>query len=238
MLKNNMARLLWGGAFLFLIAFSACNPDESVADSMSGIGAPIANLTFNPPSGTTFSGSQNVTISSPTLGVFIRYTTNGTEPSIINGNLYTGPINVVSTTTIKAIAFKSGLTNSPVAVASYTKQDIDYILTRPDVAYNGTSGNIEGSFQITNQGTINGSNDVTYTVCIDSEVGADFGCPAPSIVATGTIIGGLNAGISSSTINFSTTQVTGTHFVGILLTATDDGNTSNNTWTSGTITVP
>lgn len=63
--------------------------------------------------GGMYSGSQNVTLSSSTTGAEIYYTTDGSEPST-STNLYTTPISIpaLSTTTIKAKAFKSGYIDS------------------------------------------------------------------------------------------------------------------------------
>lgn len=78
-----------------------------------------ATPTFSPAAG-TYNEAQDVTISTTTSGASIYYTTDGTTPSSTNGTLYTGAINVSSTTTIKAIAVKSGNNDSQVAEATYT----------------------------------------------------------------------------------------------------------------------
>jgi hypothetical protein len=63
-----------------------------------------------------------VTITTATSGSSIRYTTDGTTPSDTNGNIVSGSVDITSTTTLKAIAFKSGMTNSNVTTAVYTIQ--------------------------------------------------------------------------------------------------------------------
>ncbi len=68
----------------------------------------------------TYSGSQSVTISSSTSGAAIRYTTDGSTPTQTNGTVYTGPFSVLATTTIKAVAYKSGLTDSDVSTSVIT----------------------------------------------------------------------------------------------------------------------
>lgn len=67
----------------------------------------------------TYYESFNVTLSSTTEGASIYYTTNGDEPTAESA-LYTTPIPVNETTTLKAIAIKDGLSNSSVATATYT----------------------------------------------------------------------------------------------------------------------
>ena len=78
-----------------------------------------ATPTFSPGTG-TYTEAQNVTISTTTSGASIYYTTDRSTPSSTNGTLYTGAINVSSTTTIKAIAVKTGNNDSQVAEATYT----------------------------------------------------------------------------------------------------------------------
>ncbi|HYD84792.1 MAG TPA: chitobiase/beta-hexosaminidase C-terminal domain-containing protein, partial [Opitutus sp.] len=74
--------------------------------------------TFTAPAG-TYPTSQAVTISSATSGATIRYTTNGSTPTPTSGTVYSGPVTVSSDGTLKAFAYKSGLTASTVSVATY-----------------------------------------------------------------------------------------------------------------------
>lgn len=88
----------------------------------------VATPTFSVAEG-TYNSTQNVEIESTTPGASIYYTTNGEQPTT-NDNLYFEPIAVSSTTTLKAIAIKSGMTNSEVATAIYTiKQQNEYATT-------------------------------------------------------------------------------------------------------------
>jgi formylglycine-generating enzyme required for sulfatase activity/pimeloyl-ACP methyl ester carboxylesterase len=79
----------------------------------------VAEPTFTPAAG-TYTSAQSVTISCTTPGATIRYTLDGTTPSATVGTTYSGPISVSATTTIKAIAIKSGMTDSAIASATYT----------------------------------------------------------------------------------------------------------------------
>ena len=74
--------------------------------------------TFSPAPGAYIS-SQTVSISTTTSGATIRYTTNGTTPSETAGAVYTGPITLTNSTTIKAIAYESGMADSEIATATY-----------------------------------------------------------------------------------------------------------------------
>ena len=63
--------------------------------------------------------SQSVTITTSTADANIRYTLDGTEPTE-SSTLYSSAISISTTTTIKAKAFKTGLTSSDVASSILT----------------------------------------------------------------------------------------------------------------------
>ena len=67
---------------------------------------------------TPFAENTTVTMSAES-GAEIRYTTNGTTPTA-SSSLYSAPITLTATTTVKAIALKNGL-NSSVASRTFTK---------------------------------------------------------------------------------------------------------------------
>jgi hypothetical protein len=77
-----------------------------------------ATPTFAPPAG-TYSSAQTVAISCATPSSTIYYTTNGTTPTT-SSPVYTGPISVSGTATVKAIATASGFLQSAVGSATYT----------------------------------------------------------------------------------------------------------------------
>jgi hypothetical protein len=80
--------------------------------------ATAATPTFSPVAG-TYSSNQNVAVTSATPGARIYYTTNGTTPTT-SSTLYSSPITVSATTTVKALAAATGYTTSAVASATYT----------------------------------------------------------------------------------------------------------------------
>jgi hypothetical protein len=72
--------------------------------------------------GGTYATPQSVTISTATPGATVYYTTDGSTPTT-SSTAYATSISLSvdpSTTTIKAIAFRTGFTNSGVASATYT----------------------------------------------------------------------------------------------------------------------
>ena len=73
---------------------------------------------FSLPAG-TYNGTQNLTITSPTKGVEIRYTTDGSTPNQ-NSKLYVPTVKIGSSKTIKAIAYRKGMIPSSVSQATYT----------------------------------------------------------------------------------------------------------------------
>ncbi len=85
-------------------------------------GGIVSTPVFNPGAG-TFDGSVTVSISSATPGAEIWFTTNGNNPRLDVPNSftkpYTGPLTFVGTSTIKAIATKSGLINSAMVTGNF-----------------------------------------------------------------------------------------------------------------------
>lgn len=88
---------------------------------------------FNP-SSTPFSGSIDVEMTSSTPGAEIRYTLNGNDPSETS-SLYTGPIRVTSTRTIKASVFDNdgSLNPSLVNTATYTSDEVPPSIDQIDI---------------------------------------------------------------------------------------------------------
>jgi LruC domain-containing protein len=96
----------------------------------------IAKVVFNifvaipaiTPNGGTFTDPVKVTIASSTPGASIYYTTDGTEPGT-SSTMYNDAFTLIRTTTVKAKAYKKGLTPSKTATAKFTMKkfcDYDY----------------------------------------------------------------------------------------------------------------
>jgi hypothetical protein len=80
--------------------------------------SPVAAPQFSPPTG-NISDITPVTLSSSTPGAWFRYTLDGTQPTRTRGYIYCGVISLRPGMTLKAIAYKSGMADSPVAEAKF-----------------------------------------------------------------------------------------------------------------------
>ncbi len=81
----------------------------------------VSNPEFSPIAG-TYTSNQTIYITSGTSNATIRYTLDGSNP-IESSTLYTTPLNISSTTTIKVRAYKAGYANSFIVTAQYNFQE-------------------------------------------------------------------------------------------------------------------
>ncbi|MBM4398705.1 MAG: chitobiase/beta-hexosaminidase C-terminal domain-containing protein [Candidatus Cloacimonetes bacterium] len=94
------------------------NPSQVVQASITIVPfQSVATPTINPQSG-TYLTAQSITISCVTNGATIRFTTDNTDPNALS-QVYSEPISLSSTTTIKAKAFRLGWYDSEIATAVY-----------------------------------------------------------------------------------------------------------------------
>ena len=94
------------------------------------IGGQTATPTFSPAGG-TYSLAQTVSVLDGSPSPTIYYTTDGSTPTT-GSTVYSTPLSIGATTTVKAIATSSGLSQSAVGVAAYT------IALTPPVFSSGT----------------------------------------------------------------------------------------------------
>jgi hypothetical protein len=92
-------------------------PTPGAANTNAGTGF-VAEIQFSADRG-FYDAAFPLSITTATAGASIRYTTDGTEPSPTNGTLYTSPINIAGTTTLRAIGYKTGLESTSVDTESY-----------------------------------------------------------------------------------------------------------------------
>jgi hypothetical protein len=125
-------------AELNVIAYkNGMNPSEvSTYDYTIIVPGQVATPVISP-SSMNFTASVNIEISCATDGATIRYTKNGTVPSKTNGFDYNEQIPeqipVTETTTIRAMAWKDGMTDSGYDDETFTKKAVD--TTPPSIDY-------------------------------------------------------------------------------------------------------
>lgn len=89
---------------------------DNFQTGLKRVAMPIAT-----PAGESFTGaSVSVTLATATTGAEIYYTTDGSEPTS-NSTKYSTAISITATTTLKAIAIKSGMIPSGIMMEVYTK---------------------------------------------------------------------------------------------------------------------
>ncbi len=100
------------------VAFKGGMVNSQVVSNEYIIILPVANPEFIPEGGTYYY-DQIVSITCITPDALIKYTLDGSIPSQINGILYSTPITISQTSTVKAVAYKSGFSDSAVVTAEY-----------------------------------------------------------------------------------------------------------------------
>jgi hypothetical protein len=100
------------------IAYKTGQTESNVMNVTFTIGVKVATPTFSIVAG-TYALSQSVVLATTTAGATIRYTTNGANPTQTYGTVYTGPVIVSKTQTLKAIAYAAGKLDSNIATAAY-----------------------------------------------------------------------------------------------------------------------
>jgi len=100
------------------IAVETGYTNSAVSSATYAIAGTLSAPAFSPLPG-IYPSTQRVTISEATAGTTIYYTTDGTTPTT-SSTVYSGPITVNATETLKAIAVESGYVNSAASTAVYT----------------------------------------------------------------------------------------------------------------------
>src|SRR6185436_7535571 len=114
------------------------------ANGISTITGVVESVSFSTSRG-HFTQPFNLALSCPTRGSFIRYTTNGTEPTLSNGLLYTGPLSVTNTLFLRAAAFATNKLSSRIDSQSYLFNQTAVIRSLPIISIQTAENNMTGT---------------------------------------------------------------------------------------------
>ena len=182
---------------------------------------PAATPTFTLASG-TYTGAQSVTLQDATSGASIYYTTDGTTPTA-SSTVYSGAINVSASETVKALAVAGGWTNSAVASATYTIQQVPtatpgfspaagtYTATQAVTISDTTSGakiyyTTNGSTPTTSSTVYTGPISVSASETLEAIAVASGDTASAAATASYTInaaSGGTSGGTGTAAVSFS-----------------------------------
>jgi hypothetical protein len=209
------------------IAFKSGAADSAIASAAYTISAPPVSAPVFSPVGGTYTSAQSVTLTSATPGASIRYTTDGSSPTSASGTIYAGPVPVGSTTTLKAIAYQSGVPDSAVSSAAYT---INIASQAAAPVFSPPGGNYATAQSVTLASATEGAT-IRYTTdgsSPTSTVGAIYAGPIPVGTTTTTLkavayLSGLaDSAVASATYTFNPTASSfgpnGTHWPELLPT--------------------
>lgn len=156
-LYNDVSNATYGnlsGYFTLFMSLDATLPTyKGSTTDMNIYGESVSVKCSQPiatPSSSSVSSGTNVTLSTQTENANIYYTLDGSTPDE-NSTLYTSPITITQDTTIKAIAIKTGYTNSDILTSAYTialptTKSID--VTIKNTLYNQVKSDIEFFYSI------------------------------------------------------------------------------------------
>ncbi|MCD6394423.1 MAG: lamin tail domain-containing protein, partial [Planctomycetes bacterium] len=93
-------------------------PTPKVENAATYITNVVADTAFSVDRG-FYDNPIDVAISCDTPGAIIRYTTDGSEPTMSNGTFYSGPVHITTTTYLRAVAFRNGWLSTNVDTQTY-----------------------------------------------------------------------------------------------------------------------
>ena len=166
----------------------------------------VAAPTFSPVGG-SYSSAQSVTVSCGTAGATVRFTVDGSEPSA-SSTQYSSAISVGVSMTIKAKAFKSGMTDSDAASATYTieKPNVDPVASftfSPSSQEIGKAVSFDGSGSSDSDGSI-----TSYAWNFGDEGTSSDVKPSHSYSSSGTFMVSLTVTDDKGAKNTAKQQVT------------------------------
>jgi len=179
------------------IALPVFGEQSPVSSAIYTIAAAAATPVFSPVGG-AYSAAQSVVLTDSTAGANIYYTTDGSTPST-SSTLYSGPITVSSSETLRAIASASGFGLSAVATATYTinqtEQSFTITGTALSVAPGATMGNTS-TVTLTSVGGFNGA--ISLSCAITPRAASD---PATCSIPASVTLSGSSPQTTTLTVN-------------------------------------
>lgn len=142
----------------------------------------VATPSFSPVAG-SYQDPQTVSIACVTPSAEIRYTTDNTEPTSTS-SLYSAPILISTTTTLKARGFRTGMNSSQSFAATYTISPIQTVATP---TFNPQGGTFNSIINVAISCATSGAT-IRYTVNNSEPTTASASYTGPvSIAATSTL---------------------------------------------------
>jgi hypothetical protein len=119
-------------------------PTPGASNGLSTINGVVEEVHFSTSRG-HFTQPFNLALSCPTRSSFIRYTTNGTDPTLVNGLLYSGPLPVNNTLLIRAAAFATNKVPSTIDSHSFFFNQSAAIRSLPIMSIQTAENNMTGT---------------------------------------------------------------------------------------------
>lgn len=188
-------------------------PPHSVTalDYVGGSGAQVtqtATPSISPAAG-SYSSSVSVSITDATQGATIYYTTDGSTPTASSA-VYTGPISVTSSKTIKAMAIAGGDTSSAVASSAYTISTVSGTVATPTFSPGG--GSYSAAQKVTISDATSGAK-IYYTADGSTPSTASTAYTGPITISTSATVkaiavdsGKTNSSVASASYTITTSS--------------------------------
>jgi hypothetical protein len=138
-----------GTTTIHAMAVASGSSQSATVSATYVVSAAVTASPIFSPGGGSYSTAQNVTIADSTSGAVIYYTTNGTTPTT-SSTVYSTPITVAASETIKAIAVAPGAGASAAATAVYTIQTAGSTINFPNGFSSSAGLSLKGSAVVTN----------------------------------------------------------------------------------------
>ncbi|MBI1839753.1 MAG: lamin tail domain-containing protein, partial [Verrucomicrobia bacterium] len=119
-------------------------PTPGAANSGPTVAGLCEDVRFSAPRG-HYDSPFSLYLTTPTPGAFVRFTIDGSEPTLSNGSIYTNAVRVTNTTVLRAVAFRDDLLPSAVGTATYLLKQGAAIRSLPVLSIVTAGKNIYGA---------------------------------------------------------------------------------------------